>query len=47
MYYTWMSGGQPHVIALPKQERGETDGDYARRLAALIANALQEFPPDP
>ena len=46
MFFTWMSGGVPHVIALPKQEPGESDRAYALRIAGLISAALEEFPPD-
>lgn len=47
MSYTWMSGGVPHVISIPKQEPGESDRAYAIRIADLITAAHQQFPPDP
>lgn len=44
--YSWQSGGQWYIIQLPRQEPGESDDHYAKRLADIIAAAHQQHPPD-
>ena len=46
-FYTWVSGGIIQVKPIPPQDPGESDRDYALRLANLIVEWHQEFPPDP